>query len=203
MFSSLTGSLPPCPIWCFSPLWPTYLNSHSITSTTGTISNLLFFCTYWLSHHFFIYKLTRDIPGFKCQKPSSPTNPLLQPHCIKAIFPIPGKSDSLIFVASASVWGDGACVWPRYYCACQKHNNGCALRWGRFHDLFQVWCVCVSWQPRQHSPGWQAVERGKINERVVGREFLSENSHQIFHNVQLHPQKDSVYSDNPSRELTL
>lgn len=61
----------------------------------------------------------------------------------------------------------------------------------------------VSRQSCQHSPGWQEVGRGKIIETALGREFLSENNHQIFHNVQPHPQKDSVYSNAPSRQSTL
>lgn len=107
-----------------------YLYSHSITRTTGSVSNHLFFCTYWLSHHFFIYKLTHDIPGLKCQKPGSLTNLFYGLAVSRQCPQFLVKPDSLIFAASISGWGNGVCVWHQYCCVCQKHNNRCTLKWG-------------------------------------------------------------------------
>lgn len=85
------------------------------------------------------------------------------------------KPDSLIFAAIIYGWGD-VCIWHQYYYACKKHNNKYALTSGWYH----ISIVVLSFpQGCQHNQGWQAVGRGKINDRGVGREFLSENSHQM------------------------
>lgn len=133
MFSSSTGSL-----FDLSPLWiPIALPIPQVqfqtmcsSAPTGFLTTSSFTSSLMV---FLILSARSPVPLFM--------NWLIRLHCIKTMFPTPGKSDSLIFAALISGWGTGVGVWHQHYCVCQKYNNKDPLKRGQFHDPFEVWCA--------------------------------------------------------------